>query len=259
VPRQGKKRPLAGRRRTTARWRGTTPRRGSSGCAAAVFARAGERGDAPETRRVRERHERGQHSKVGAFTPTRSRTVGRPWRSTTDGHDGGKEQGTHNRRRPKARARTAARTRKGVLKALPLPRARACAKAIAWKRPQRRDKRVGGARCEGKTEPKSRPCPPNSVRACVGAQARECARERARVHAGVTTMAATATRRPGRLTRERKQGKQGRKASGAARAATTASTLVRKLSQPGSSPAACEATRWWTRCPPRLEGRGIHR
>jgi hypothetical protein len=103
---------LVGRRRTTARWCGALPRCGSGGCAAAVFTREGARGDAPKARRVRERHEQGKHSKVGAFTPARSRKAARPWRSTADIRGSGKEQGAH-RQRSKARTRMAARNARG--------------------------------------------------------------------------------------------------------------------------------------------------
>jgi hypothetical protein len=71
----------------------------------------------------------------------------------------------------------------------------------------------------GENEAKGSTLPPKQ-HARVHGHAGVC--ESAHAHAGVTattaTETATTTRRPGRLTRERKQG---RKVSGAARAATT--------------------------------------
>jgi hypothetical protein len=138
-------------------------RRGSGGSATAAFARAGACGDTHEVRRVRKRNERGKHPKVGAFNLVRSRTAQRPWRSTVDIHDGGKEQGARGRRRSNARTWTMARTCEGS-QSLCLCPTHACAKATVQQRPQPRGERVGGVRCKGETEPKARPCLPNGVR-----------------------------------------------------------------------------------------------
>jgi hypothetical protein len=184
-------------------------------------------GDAPEERRVYERNERDKCFKVGAFTPARSRTVGRPWWST--GRRSWRQKGTR-RSRPMAFKRTYAdsgeNTRGSQMPCLYPP----CARALRQSRgkgPRQRGKRVGGVRCTGENGAQGSTLPPKR---CAWVHGHTGVHESARMRMP-ESRPWRGPRQPGRLTRERKQG---RKASRFVHAVTTVAAPARKLSQPGS-------------------------